>query len=86
MILVVETEFVEETGVRRLIIVYEKGDKKTKGNFPRDLVLPFTSEKTRTLTANDSTEAELFEPRASPTVAYTYTGVSSFPTPAVLLY
>ncbi|PUU83590.1 hypothetical protein B9Z19DRAFT_1189521 [Tuber borchii] len=43
------------------------GDKETKGNLVRDLVLPFTSKKTRILAGNGSAEAELFKPGALPT-------------------
>lgn len=67
MVLAVEIELVQETAARGLTMVYEKGDKETKDDLVRNLVLSFTGEKTRTLTGNVSAETELFQPGALPT-------------------
>jgi len=70
-------------------MVYEKGDKETKDDLVRNLVLSFTGEKTRTLTGNVSAETELFEPGALPTgdgSISTYKDVSLLSTHLVLLY
>lgn len=62
----VEIEFVEETVVGGLVLVYQKSDKETKDNLVLDLILSFTDESTRILTGNISAETKLFEPGIFP--------------------